>query len=108
MNGGRTHTKLVLVLIVLATAVVAVGVALATPPEGGFVATLLNRGANPDEVKVHTDLIKFKTRGPTDIIMVTVTWQPGAHAGWHSHSGLIFFTLKSGTVSVFDGNCNAR
>ncbi len=103
----RSRTTLLLLLIVMASAAVAVGVALATPGEG-IGATLLNRGANPDEVRIHTDLIKFKTYGPTDIIMVTVTWQPGGHAGWHSHSGLIFFTLKSGTVSVFDRNCNAR
>lgn len=102
-----SRTKLLLLLIVLAVPAVAVGVALATPPEG-TVGMLLNRGANPDEVSVHTDLTKFKTKGPTDILVVTQTWQPGGHSGWHSHSGLILFTLKSGAVSVFDRNCNAH
>ena len=49
-----SRTKLLLLLIVLAVPVVAAGVALATPGEG-TVGMLLNRGANPDEVKVHTD-----------------------------------------------------
>jgi quercetin dioxygenase-like cupin family protein len=105
----RSRTTLLLFLIVMASAVVAVavGVALATPGEGTF-ATLLNRGANPDEATIHTDLIKFKTYGPTDTIVVTQTWQPGGFSGWHTHSGLVLFTLKSGTISVFDGECNEQ
>jgi quercetin dioxygenase-like cupin family protein len=103
----KTRTKLLFLLIVLAAPVVAAGVALATPGEG-TVGMLLNRGANPDEVKVHTDEIKFKTGGPTDILVVTQTWQPGGHSGWHTHSGLVLFTLKSGQISVFDENCSAR
>ena len=87
--------------------IAAVGVAMATPGEG-TVGTPLSRGANADEVKIHTDEIKFKTRGPTDIAVVTQTWQPGGHSGWHTHSGLVLFTLKSGTISVFDRNCTER
>lgn len=98
--------KLLLLLVVLALTVVAVGVALATPGEG-TVGSLLSRGSNPDEVKVHTDAIKFKTDGPTDTFVVTQTWQPGGHSGWHTHSGLVLFTLKSGELSVFDENCVA-
>ena len=99
--------KLVLLLVLSALPVVAVGVAVATPGEGS-VGTLLNRGANPDEVKIHTDEIKFKTRGPTDTVVVTQTWQPGGDSGWHTHSGLVLFTLKSGTISVFDATCTER
>jgi len=102
------RSKLVWLLLIPAAASVAfVGVAIATPPEGS-VGTLLSRGANPDAVKVHTDLIKFKTRGPTDLAIVTQTWQPGGHSGWHSHQGLVLLTLKSGTLTVFDDECNAR
>ena len=99
--------KLLLLLIVVAFGVVAVGVAFATTGEG-TVGTLLNRGANSEEAKIDTDEIKFKTDGPTDILVVTQTWQPGGHSGWHTHSGLVLFTLKSGTISVFDGNCSER
>jgi quercetin dioxygenase-like cupin family protein len=103
----QSRTTLLLLLIVMAAATVAVGVALATPPVG-TVGTLLNRGANPDEATIHTDAIKFKTDGPTDILVVTQTWQPGGYSGWHTHAGLVLFTLKSGTISVFDGSCNER
>ena len=103
----RSTRKLLLLLFVPALAFVAVGVALATPGEG-TVGIIFNRGSNPDEVKIHTDEIKFKTDGPTDILVVTQTWQPGGHSGWHTHSGLVLFTLKSGTVSVFDGTCGER
>jgi quercetin dioxygenase-like cupin family protein len=105
----RSRTTLLLLLIVMASIAVAiaVGVALATPGDG-TVGTLLNRGANPDEVTIHTDLTKFKTHGPTDILVVTQTWQPGGYSGWHTHSGLVLFTLKLGTISVFDGNCNEQ
>jgi quercetin dioxygenase-like cupin family protein len=106
----RSRTNLLLLLIALACAAaagIAVGVALATPGEG-TVGTLLARGSNPEEVTVHTDAVKFKTQGPTDIVVVTQTWQPGGHSGWHSHPGPVLFTLKEGTLSVFDRNCNAR
>ena len=101
-------TKPLASLIVLALAILAfVGVAIATPPEGS-VGTLLSRGAIPDAVKVHSDLIKFKTRGATDLFIVTQTWQPGGHSGWHSHQGLVLLALKTGTLTVFDDECNAR
>jgi quercetin dioxygenase-like cupin family protein len=103
----RSHRKLLVLLLVLALPIVVAGVALATPSEG-TVGTVLDRGANADAVKIHTDEIKFKTRGPTDIVVATRTWQPGGHSGWHTHAGLVLFTLKSGTISVFDGNCNER
>ena len=105
----RSRATLLLLLIVLACVAVAIagGVALATPGEG-TVGTLLARGSNSDEVTVHTDAVKLKTEGPTDVVVVTQTWQPGGHSGWHSHPGPVLFTLKEGALSVFDGNCNAR
>jgi quercetin dioxygenase-like cupin family protein len=90
--------RAVLLLTIALVAIGAVGVAMATPGEG-TVGTLLSRGVNADEVKIHTDEIKFKTRGPTDIVVVTQTWQPGGHSGWHTHSG---------TISVFDPTCTER
>src|SRR5215211_5451552 len=71
----QSRTKLVLLLVASALPVIAAGVALATPGEG-TVGTLLSRGSNSDEVKIYTDQTKFKTRGPTDILVVTQTWQP--------------------------------
>jgi quercetin dioxygenase-like cupin family protein len=109
IRGSTRHlrTKFVFLLVVLVLAVISVGVAFATTGEGS-VGTLLSRGANPDAVKVHTDLIKFKTRGATDLFVVTQTWQPGGHSGWHSHQGLVLLALKTGTLTVFDDECNAR
>ncbi len=106
MNRERTHARhwALVVAVVAVSAAVAVGVALATPGEG-TVGTILNRGSNPADAKVSTGEIKFKTDGPTDILMVTQTWQPGGHSGWHTHSGLVLFTLKSGDLSVFNANC---
>jgi quercetin dioxygenase-like cupin family protein len=98
---------LLIALALAAAAGIAVGVALATPG-GGTVGMLLARGLNPDDAKIHTDAIKFKTAGPTDILMATQSWQPGGHSGWHTHAGLVLFTLKSGTLSVFDGTCSER
>jgi quercetin dioxygenase-like cupin family protein len=103
----RSRTKLLLLLVAMTFAAVAVGIALATPGEG-TVGMLLARGSNPDEVTIHTDEFKFKTYGPTDILVATQTWQPGGHSGWHTHAGLVLFALRSGTISVFDGNCDAQ
>ena len=86
-------------------AIGAAGAAMATPGEGPSERS--SAGSEPRQGQGPHGQIKFKTRGPTDILVVTQTWQPGGHSGWHSHSGLILFTLKSGTISVFDGTATS-
>ena len=32
-----------------------------------------------------------------------VTFQPGGYSGWHTHPGPVFFTVKTGTLTVYEG-----
>ena len=47
---------------------------------------------------------QLKTWGESDLQVVQVTIQPGGTLGWHSHLGLSFVTVKSGTATVYDGD----
>ena len=33
-----------------------------------------------------------------------VTFQPGGYSGWHSHPGPVFFTVRTGTLTVYEGD----
>jgi hypothetical protein len=39
-----------------------------------------------------------------DVVFQLVTIQPGGTAGWHSHPGPFLATVKSGTVTLYDGS----
>jgi quercetin dioxygenase-like cupin family protein len=39
-----------------------------------------------------------------DVVFQLVTIQPGGTAGWHSHPGPFLASVKSGTVTLYDGS----
>ena len=41
---------------------------------------------------------------PIDVATQVVTFQPGGFSGWHSHPGPVFFTVKTGTLTVYEGD----
>ncbi len=47
---------------------------------------------------------KIKTKGPSDVYIVLNVIKPGGHTGWHSHPGISFVTVKSGTVTEYRGD----
>jgi quercetin dioxygenase-like cupin family protein len=47
---------------------------------------------------------KIKTTGVSDLHIVQVTIQPGGWLGWHSHPGLSFVVVKSGTASFYEAD----
>jgi quercetin dioxygenase-like cupin family protein len=90
----------------IATALVVVP-ALATPPSGATV-TPLAPVAQFDEIKANAKIgnweAKIKTKGVSDLHVVQVTIQPGGTLGWHSHPGLSFVIVKSGTATFYEGD----
>jgi quercetin dioxygenase-like cupin family protein len=97
----------------IATALVVVP-ALATPPSGATV-TPLAPVAQFDEIKANAKIgdwkAMVKTRGVSDLHVVQVTIQPGGTLGWHSHPGLSFVIVKSGTATFYesdDPTCTAH
>ena len=49
--------------------------------------------------------INFQTRGSFDVATSTVIVAPGGDSGWHEHPGIVFVTVKSGTLTFYDKTC---
>ena len=74
------------------------GSASATPPSGA-TTQLVARATFTSGYKVNVDGIKVNIKGPVDVAVVHVTFQPGGTLGWHSHPGATFVMVTSGTVT---------
>ena len=82
----------------VAALVVVTGSASATPPSG-TTTELVARSTFTSGYAVNVDGIKVKIKGPVDVAVVHVTFQPGGTLGWHSHPGATFVMVKTGTVT---------
>jgi quercetin dioxygenase-like cupin family protein len=88
-------------------ALVAAAAALATDGSGITTAQLsLGRFAAFD---VQTNdgprhRVKLKTKGDSDVYVVSNTVVPGGHSGWHTHPGPSLITVKEGTATFYDGD----
>jgi hypothetical protein len=38
------------------------------------------------------------------VVTALFTVQPGGHSGWHTHPGPAIFTIKAGTLTMYDGD----
>jgi len=96
---------------VLAATVGAVGVgalapvALASPPSG-FTPTVLVKADFDETVRVNSDRIKFQTKDPTDVMVQQIVLAQGGSSGWHHHPGIVIIAVKSGSITVWDSDCN--
>jgi quercetin dioxygenase-like cupin family protein len=89
------------IAIAAAVAILAVAalnsVVFATPPSGQTPSDLAI-GRLSDLTQVNTDRIKLQTKGDVDVAMFNVTYSPGGYSGWHTHPGVLFVVVKSGSV----------
>src|SRR5919202_676855 len=92
--------RIPIILGVLA-GLLAAGTALATPASG-VDATV------PHEVQVNVDRVKFETKEPMDMSVVTLTMPPGATTGWHGHPGVGLIAVTQGTGVLYGSDCSAR
>jgi quercetin dioxygenase-like cupin family protein len=84
----------------LAVAAVAGGFAayaLATPPSGQHPTTPAV-GTLAAGQQVNTDRLKFQTKDPADVATFSVTYDPLGFSGWHTHPGIVFAIVASGSV----------
>lgn len=96
------RSPLLAILLIAAFA----GTAIATSASG-FIATPLSRGTLGDPVQYNLGAIKFQTKAAVDVATATVTIAPLGSSGWHSHPGIVFVTVKQGTVTFYDQACEA-
>lgn len=89
-----------------ALALATTGVVLATPGSG-LTTTNVSVGRF-DEIAVHTHVdghkASVRTKGASDIHVVSNVFEPGGQTGWHTHPGPSLITVKSGTITVYDGH----
>lgn len=104
MNNRRSLA----LLTALAVVPLVAGIALATPPSGVTPAENVAGAALPRGVKVNADGVKFQTKRATDVSVLTLTLEPGATTGWHSHPGLAIIAVKEGTGKLYFANCKSR
>lgn len=53
--------------------------------------------------------VDIDTKGDSDLYVVSNVIAPGGHTGWHTHPGPSLITVKSGTITAYEGddpNCN--
>lgn len=94
---------------------IAVGPALATPGSGFAPGPIVVGNFDPFLTIGHKDArwpdwdVLFKTKDQTDLGVDLLTVQVGGYSGWHSHAGPIYVTVKTGSITWYDGaDCSYR
>ncbi|MGK2962276.1 MAG: cupin domain-containing protein [Gemmatimonadaceae bacterium] len=72
----------------------------------GYQSALLGRSTVVEGFKVKRKTGRWEmdihAKDPTDVIVASLTIQPGGHSGWHSHPGPGFVQVISGTVHFYE------
>ena len=48
--------------------------------------------------------VEIATKGASDLYVVSNVIAPGGNTGWHSHPGPSLVTVKSGTITQYEGD----
>ena len=58
------------------------------------------------DVKTNFDghKVDIDTKGDSDLYVVSNVIAPGGHTGWHTHPGPSLITVKSGTITAYEGD----
>lgn len=84
------------------------GAVQATPSSGFASDTSTATGVAEINIKSLSPTHKVRLNtlggGPSDVHVTINTVAPGGQSGWHTHPGPSFVVVKSGTVSVYDGD----
>jgi quercetin dioxygenase-like cupin family protein len=80
----------------------------ATPPSG-LSFTPIGRATLPQfevkrKIKALDWEMELEADQPIDVATQIVTFQPGGYSGWHTHPGPVLFTVRTGTLTVYEGN----
>ena len=95
-------------LIAAAVAALAIpaGVAAATPPQDpppSPTPTPIGRGTFSEQVRVHPSNIKAKIK-PSDFVVLSLHFAPGASTGWHTHPGPAMVVVQEGTFTLYNAD----
>jgi len=105
---GKLMKMLSLAVVLLVVVIAGQFPANATPPSNiAFVP--VGRATVPAfDLKRKEKQIDFEIRleapQAIDIVTQIVTFQPGGNSGWHTHPGPVYFTVRTGTLTVYEGD----
>lgn len=77
--------------------------ARADPPSS---TPLAPDGTSTESIQINSPGVKFQTKGPTSVRVSSFTWGANSDSGWHSHPGVLLALVVTGTVTVWDKDCN--
>jgi hypothetical protein len=61
-------------------------------------------GKDDDEHGAGKWKLQLEATAAIDVATQIVSFPPGAYSGWHTHPGPVFFTVKTGTLTVYEGD----
>ncbi len=101
-----THALFVCLIATAVIGVLEFG-AEATPPSG-LSFTFIGRATLPEfrvrrREKALDWELELEAPQPIDVATQIVTFQPGGFSGWHTHPGPVIFTVRTGTLTVYEG-----
>ena len=82
------------------------GIALATTGVGISTTQIAMGHFDSIHLKAEDGAFKVKldTKGESDVYVVSNVIQPGGNTGWHTHPGPSLITVKSGTITAYEGD----
>ncbi len=80
-----------------------VSTAFGTPAGGSGTVTALNRATIGSNVEIEFSALDFSVKAPLDVVQTETVGQPGFSSGWHSHTGAVLISVKSGTLTITNG-----
>ena len=99
----------------LAVGVTALGGAVAIAQGNGRAAALvgvhlttLSHATFGSSVRADGAGVDFRTRGPKQALVTSITVDPGGTFGWHSHPGPVLVTVAKGTLAEFHAEGSRR
>ncbi len=101
--------KVLLSILVVLGLIVAARYRLHATPPAHISFTPVGRATLPAfdvkrKVKEIDWEIDLASDQPIDVATQVVTFQPGGYSGWHTHPGPVFFTVRTGTLTVYEGD----
>ena len=101
-------TSLITVVAAIAAFGVAATVVLAgntthAQPSGVHI-TPLSQGTIGARVHAERAGIEIRTRGPRELLVTSITVDPGGSFGWHTHPGPVLVAVSKGTLAVYEAH----
>ncbi|MEW2632223.1 cupin domain-containing protein [Streptomyces sp. NPDC048389] len=97
--GQRFDLRTVLVLTACLVALAVVPSAANATPGSGVSGTVLAQGRAEGTVHI-------TAKGRTDVVVRTLTIEPGGSTGWHHHPGQVLAVVRSGTLTRTLDDCS--